>query len=173
MNKSVDQKKESSLNINSDFDFIFAKKWPSILRWILTIPMGILGMLLVHLAYGFIVSMLLKDLSAGSVVTMIVEAIFGFIKFYTFMIAMVAMAPVTKANKFKAGVGLSFVPFAIVIGFIFLATKYMETGLSTAGTIINIITVVLAVIVSLLSIRSEINKKEEPAGQQETPDIHQ
>lgn len=160
MEKNEEKKKESALNINDDFDFNFAKKLPGALRWVLVIPAGILGSLAVQLAYGFVVGMLLKNVPASSIVATIVNAIFGFAKFYIFTIAMVGMAPIKTKNKFKAGLGLSVVPFAVAVGtiFILINTDYL---FSTTDAAIQIAIVVLATIAALAYIRMDINKEKE------------
>ena len=166
--KKEEKKKSSALNINDDFDFNFARKIPKVLRWILVIPIGILGILMIHLAYGFIVSMFLKNFSETSVVVTIVNALFSFVKFYFFLIAMVAMAPVAKANKFKAGVGLSIVPLAIGGGFIYLTQHFSSDEIYYAPVmlILQVVIIVAAVVVGLLSIKKDIDKDKEPIEEQ-------
>ena len=149
------KKKDSSLNINDDFDFIFAKKLPKVLRWILVIPTGIIGVILIHLAYGFIVGTFLKNFSETSIVGIIVNALFSFVKFYFFILAMVAMAPVAKENKFKAGIGLSIVPLAMGGGIIFLSMYVSETY-STNMVILQVVIIVAAVAVGLLSVKKGV-----------------
>ena len=170
MDKKEEKKKESALNINNDFDFNFAKKLPKILRWILVIPIGILSILAVQLAYGFIVSMFLKNFSETSVVVVVVNAIFGLAKFYIFLIAMVAMAPVTVANKFKTGIGLSIIPFALAGGIIFLAKTSPDYDYSFSDMIIQIVVTVLAVIFGLIYIKKEAGKEKIQPVEQESLD---
>ena len=166
-NKEV-QKKGSALDIDDAFDFKFAKKWPVALRWALAIPIGILGLLLVQLAYGFIVNMFLKNFSETSIIATIVNAGFGLLKIYLFMIAMVAMAPVATVNKFKAGLGFSLVPYLMSVGIVHLgmraAAKYPEVIYSSFDIAIQIGVTVLAVILSLWYIKSETNKKKSDEG---------
>jgi len=163
MEPKEEKKKESALNINEEFDFNFAKKIPKALRWILVIPVGLLSLFVVQFAYGFIVNMILKNVSETSIIALIINGIFGFIKYYIFTIAMVAMAPVNVANKFKAGIGLSVVPLAIVTGVTFLlikGTAEASTGYAfpTTQVAVQAIVVVLATIAALIYIKMEINK---------------
>ena len=167
MDKKEEKKKESALNINDDFDFNFAKKLPKILRWILVIPVGILSILAVHMAYGFIVSMFLKNFSETSVVAVIINAIFGLAKFYIFIISMVAMAPVTVENKFKVGIVLSIIPFVLAGGIIFLAKTSPEYDYSSMDMIIQIAVVVFAVIGGLVYIKKDISKEKSKVVEQE------
>ena len=132
-------------------------------------------MILIHLAYGFIVRMFLSNFSETSIVVTIVNTLFGFIKFYFFMIAMVAMAPVAKDNKFKAGIGLSIVPPAIGGGFIFLSLYLSRTSLdemyySPTMAILQIGIIVLAVIVGLISVKKGVNMEETPIEEQKVED---
>ena len=165
MESKKEKKKESALNINDDFDFNFAKKIPGVLRWILVVPAGFVGLLMVQLAYGFIVNMLLKNVSDTSVITTIVNAIFGLAKFYIFTITMVAMAPVKTKNKFKAGVGLSVVPLAIACGVTYLfllggSETAAEYSYLTTNIAIQVAVVILATIGALIYIKKDTNKEK-------------
>ena len=165
MEKKEEKKRIVALKINDDFDFKFAKKMPKVLRWILVVPTGIVSLLLIQLSYGFIVNMLLKYFAETSVVMIIVNAIFSFIKFYIFLISMVAMAPVTAAKKFKTGVGLSIVPLSITGGIIILAMiltpDYTYSVTEIISQIVAVVTVVLALVVGLVYIKMETNKEKD------------
>lgn len=115
------EKKKKGLDIDENFDFIFAKKLSPVLRWILVLPMGLFGFLAVQLAYGFIVNKLLGNFAPDSIVAALVAAIFNIAKFLIIMTAMIATAP--AKNKFKAGVVLSVIPFAIIAFMIFVYFK--------------------------------------------------
>lgn len=162
MEQKEEKKKESALNINDDFDFNFAKKIPDVIRWLLVIPAGFVGLLMVQLAYGFVVGMLLKNIPETSMIATIVNAIFGFVKFYIFTIAMVAMAPVETKNKLKAGVGLAIVPFAVAAGatYVLILGASVEYVYSITDVAIQILIVVLATIVALAYIRKDTNKEK-------------
>lgn len=164
--KKPKEEKSSKFNIDSDYDFIFLKCWPAIIRWILVIPAGILFLLITQLSLGFIANMIQKSFDSYYL-SLIVDGIFMIIKFIAFEIAIVGVAPVKRERKFTAGMFLSIIPFIFLLFLTWRLTiinqspEVYNVYYPTTTIIAQLITGTLGIILALYSIRSETNKTPE------------
>lgn len=67
------QKKPGKLDIDENYDLRLVKTWNPALRWLLTLPAGLIAMLIIQLAYGFIVRRILSNFDEASTVSIIVN----------------------------------------------------------------------------------------------------
>ncbi len=172
--KKQNKEKNKSLEINSDLDFNFAVKLNPVLRWILVLPVGIAGVLMIQLAGGWMVNFMLRGMAADSIIAIIVTGLFGIVKFAYFLFSMVAMAPVTRQNKLRTGLALAFIP----ISFPFLIERWINNmgyELESNMLALTLAMVLIGVALALFWIRQETNKPlpepevEAPAEEAPTP----
>ena len=156
MNNNKTEKKKG-LDVNENYDFNFAAKLNPVLRWILVLPMGIAGLLMVQLAGGWMVSFMLRGMSPESIVAIIVTALFGVVKYCIFVISMVATAPVPRQNKFRTGLVLSIIPFALPFAFARLALN-LGGSIAPIMMAVNVGVILVGVAIALRSIHAETKK---------------
>lgn len=161
-----EEKKDSKFSIDHDYDFIFLKNWPPIVRWLLVIPAGFLSLLLTQFALGFVVNMIQKSFDSYYV-SLIIDGIFMIIKFMIFEITIVGVAPVKRSKKFLTGIILSIIPIGMMLLMAWGLTlvnqnpEAYNTYYPTTTIIVQIITGLLGIIWALFSIRNETSKKTE------------
>lgn len=151
------KKKKSALDINEDYDFRFVTKLSPVLRWILVLPIGLAAIFAVHIAYGFVVNMFLKNFNGNETVNIIVYSIFCAIKYCVFTLAMVATAPVARNKKTYT----AFCCAAIAVFFGVASTLIMFSMaelVDWAMVISTSIASLLGVAWAVWNIRSETNK---------------
>ena len=149
--------KKKGLEINENYDFNFAVKLNPTLRWILVLPMGIAGLLMLQLGGGWIVGFLLRSVAEDSILAIVVNALFGVVKYFIFLMAMVATAPVARQNKFRTGLVLALIPFSLPFAFARLALNFGD-GVDSTMMALNVGMVAVGIFFALMSIRSEIKK---------------
>ncbi len=162
------KEKKQGLEINTDFDFNFAVKLNPMLRWILVLPMGIVGLLMVQLAGGWIVSFMLRGVAEDSILAIVVTALFGVVKYCIFLIAMAATAPVTRQYKLRTSLVLAFIPFAVPF-VLERIVRNLGGGIDSSMMVLNVGVVVVGVAIALASIRSGTNKPLPEPQQEEIP----
>lgn len=166
--KENKKEKAKGLEINSDYDFNFAVKLNPILRWILVVPMGIAGLLMVQLAGGWMVGFMLRGVAEDSIVTIIVTAIFGVFKYCIFLISMIATAPVARQNKLRTALALALIPLFVPL-LIERAVNNLGYSVDSNMMALNIAVVLIGEAIAIMSVRSETQKKL-PKPQPESPD---
>lgn len=150
-------KKTSKLNCDNNWDFIFAKSLTKATRWILTLPMGLLGILLVYLAFGIIVAKLdeynIELLSIG------IRFFFMLIQWMIFIQTMTGMAPVK--NKFRFSCFAAFIPvtfYGITLWNYFIVGTFDEYGIPALYFIIPAFGALLGTIYAMYMIRKTVNQ---------------
>lgn len=138
------QKKPGKLDIDEDYDLRLVKTWNPALRWLLTLPTGLIAMLIIQLAYGFIVRRILSNFDGASTVSIIVNCFFLFAKYAMFVVAMTATTPVARAKKKLASIICAIIAAIILCGSTLLLVHFADS--------INQTMMISTVVASLLGI---------------------
>ena len=151
--------KKKGLEINENFDYNFAAKLNPALRWVLVLPMGLAGLFMIQLAGGWIAGFLLRNTAADSVIAMVVNGLFGTVKYCFFLVSMVATAPVVRQKKLITAILLSFVPMATAGLLVHFIVRSGMAGFSVPVMLaLNLGVAMLGIVFALLMVRSEIAK---------------
>ena len=156
-NKTTGKKK--GLEINENFDYNFVVKLNPALRWILVLPMGLAGLFMVQLAGGWIAGFMLRNVAADSILAMVINGIFGVVKYCFLLVSMVATAPVARQKKLITAIMLSFVPIAVAGLLVHFIVQSGMAGFTFPIMLaLNFGVAMLGIIFALLMVRSEIAK---------------
>jgi len=161
------KKKKSKLEIDDSYELQLVSKLHPALRWVLMLPIGLLAILLVQLAYGFVFNKMLSNFDPNGGVAIVINSLFMAMKYCVFVVAMVGVAPVVRAKKFQASIACAIIAVIVCLG---------STGFLLYNTGVENLTMLIAtggsaflgIVWAVLNVRSVISKPL-PAEQEDEP----
>ena len=161
------KKKKSKLEIDDSYELQLVSKLHPALRWVLMLPIGLLAILLVQLAYGFVFNKMLSNSAPNGGVAIVINSLFMAMKYCVFVVAMVGVAPVVRAKKFQASIACAIIAVIVCLG---------STGFLLYNTGVENLTMLIAtggsaflgIVWAVLNVRSVISKPL-PAEQEDEP----
>ena len=100
MNTETKPKKESKLDIDSNYDLRLVSTLSPALRWVLTLPIAFIAMFAVQVGFGTLVKLINSNLPMGEIVNTIMLSTVMLAKYAIFVIAATSTAPVARNKKF-------------------------------------------------------------------------
>jgi len=161
------KKKKSKLEIDDSYELQLVSKLHPALRWVFMLPIGLLAILLVQLAYGFVFNKMLSNFDPNGGVAIVINSLFMAMKYCVFVVAMVGVAPVVRAKKFQASIACAIIAVIVCLG---------STGFLLYNTGVENLTMLIAtggsaflgIVWAVLNVRSVISKPL-PAEQEDEP----
>ena len=151
------KKKKSKLEIDDSYELQLVSKLHPALRWVLMLPIGLLAILLVQLAYGFVFNKLLSNFDPNGGVAIVINSLFMAMKYCVFVVAMVGVTPVVRAKKFQASIACAIIAVIVCLG---------STGFLLYNTGVENLTMLIAtggsaflgIVWAVLNVRSTVSK---------------
>ena len=161
------KKKKSKLEIDDSYELQLVSKLHPALRWVFMLPIGLLAILLVQLAYGFVFNKMLSNFDPNGGGAIVINSLFMAMKYCVFVVAMVGVAPVVREKKFQASIACAIVAVIVCLG---------STGFLLYNTGVENLTMLIAtggsaflgIVWAVLNVRSVISKPL-PAEQEDEP----
>lgn len=116
MNTETKPKKESKLDIDSNYDLRLVSTLSPALRWILVLPTAFLAMFVIQIGYGFIVKLILSNFAQDGIVSIIGNSTVMLAKYTVFVIAATSTAPVARNKKFIVSIAAAFIGALLCVG---------------------------------------------------------
>ena len=116
MNTETKPKKESKLDIDSNYDLRLVSTLSPALRWVLVLPIAFLAMFVIQIGYGFIVKLILSNFAQDGIVSIIGNSTVMLAKYTVFVIAATSTAPVTHNKKFIVSIAAAFIGALLCVG---------------------------------------------------------
>ena len=161
------KKKKSKLEIDDSYELQLVSKLHPALRWVLMLPIGLLAILLVQLAYGFVFNKMLSNFDPNGGVAIVINSLFMAMKYCVFVVAMVGVAPVVREKKFQASIACAIVAVIVCLG----STGFLVYNMGVDNLTMLIATggsAFLGIVWAVLNVRSVISKPL-PAEQEGEP----
>ena len=116
MNTETKPKKESKLDIDSNYDLRLVSTLSPALRWVLTLPIAFIAMFAVQVGFGTLVKLINSNLPMGEIVNTIMLSTVMLTKYAIFVIAATSTAPLTRNKKFIAAIAAAFIGALLCVG---------------------------------------------------------
>ena len=116
MNTETKPKKESKLDIDSNYDLRLVSTLSPALRWVLTLPIAFLAMFVIQIGYGFIVKLILSNFAQDGIVSIIGNSTVMLAKYTVFVIAATSTAPVARNKKFIVAIVSALIGALLCVG---------------------------------------------------------
>ena len=116
MNTETKPKKESKLDIDSNYDLRLVSTLSPALRWILVLPIAFLAMFVIQIGYGFIVKLILSNFAQDGFVSIIGNSTVMLAKYTVFVIAATSTAPVARNKKFIVAIVSALIGALLCVG---------------------------------------------------------
>ena len=116
MNTETKPKKESKLDIDSNYDLRLVSTLSPALRWILVLPIAFLAMFVIQIGYGFIVKLILSNFAQDGIVSIIGNSTVMLAKYTVFVIAATSTAPVARNKKFIVAIVAALIGALLCVG---------------------------------------------------------
>ena len=161
------KKKKSKLEIDDSYELQLVSKLHPALRWVFMLPIGLLAILLVQLAYGFVFNKMLSNFDPNGGVAIVINSLFMGMKYCVFVVAMVGVAPVVRAKKFQASIACAIIAVIVCLG----STGFLLYNNGVENLTMLIATggsAFLGIVWAVLNVRSTVSKPL-PAEQEDEP----
>ncbi len=116
MNTETKPKKESKLDIDSNYDLRLVSTLSPALRWVLTLPIAFIAMFAVQVGFGTLVKLINSNLPMGEIVNTIMLSTVMLAKYAIFVIAATSTAPVARNKKFIVSIAAAFIGALLCVG---------------------------------------------------------
>lgn len=116
MSNETKAKKESKLDIDSNYDLRLVSTLSPALRWILVLPIAFLAMFVIQIGYGFIVKLILSNFAQDGIVSIIGNSTVMLAKYTVFVIAATSTAPVARNKKFIVAIVSALIGALLCVG---------------------------------------------------------
>ena len=116
MSNETKAKKESKLDIDSNYDLRLVSTLSPALRWILVLPIAFLAMFVIQIGYGFIVKLILSNFAQDGFVSIIGNSTVMLAKYTVFVIAATSTAPVARNKKFIVAIVSALIGALLCVG---------------------------------------------------------
>ena len=151
------KKKKSKLEIDDSYELQLVSKLHPALRWVLMLPIGLLAILLVQFAYGFVFNKMLSNFDPNGGVAIVINSLFMAMKYCVFVVAMVGVAPVVREKKFQASIACAIIAVIVCLG----STGFLLYNAGVENLTMLIATGVsafLGIVCAVLNVRSTVSK---------------
>ena len=157
MNTETKPKKESKLDIDSNFDLHLVRTLSPALRWVLVLPIAFLAMFVIQIGYGFIVKLILSNFAQDSIVSIIGNSTVMLAKYTMFVIAATSTAPVARNKKFIVAIVSALIGALLCVGGTAIA---ISVAVSTDNTMLisTLAASMIGLLLGIWKVRSSISK---------------
>ena len=157
MNTETKPKKESKLDIDSNFDLHLVRTLSPALRWVLVLPIAFLAMFVIQIGYGFIVKLILSNFAQDSIVSIIGNSTVMLAKYTVFVIAATSTAPVARNKKFIVAIVSALIGALLCVGGTAIA---ISVAVSTDNTMLisTFAASMIGLLLGIWKVRSSISK---------------
>lgn len=157
MNTETKPKKESKLDIDSNYDFRLVSTLSQALRWILVLPIAFLAMFVIQIGYGFIVKLILSNFAQDGIVSIIGNSTVMLAKYTMFVIAATSTAPVARNKKFIVAIVSALIGALLCVGGTAIA---ISVAVSTDNTMLiaTFVASMVGLLLGIWKVRSSISK---------------
>lgn len=157
MNTETKPKKESKLDIDSNYDLRLVSTLSPTLRWVLTLPIAFLAMFVIQIGYGFIVKLILSNFAQDGIVSIIGNSTVMLAKYTVFVIAATSTAPVARNKKFIVAIVSALIGALLCVGGTAIA---ISVAVSTDNTMLisTFVASMVGLLLGIWKVRSSISK---------------
>ena len=157
MNTETKPKKESKLDIDSNYDLRLVSTLSPALRWVLTLPIAFLAMFVNQIGYGFIVKLILSNFAQDGIVSIIGNSTVMLAKYTVFVIAATSTAPVARNKKFIVAIVSALIGALLCVGGTAIA---ISVAVSTDNTMLiaTFVASMVGLLLGIWKVRSSISK---------------
>nr|WP_314829859.1 flagellar biosynthesis protein FliQ [uncultured Prevotella sp.] len=157
MNTETKPKKESKLDIDSNYDLRLVSTLSPVLRWILVLPIAFLAMFVIQIGYGFIVKLILSNFAQDGFVSIIGNSTVMLAKYTVFVIAATSTAPVARNKKFIVAIVSALIGALLCVGGTAIA---ISVAVSTDNTMLiaTFVASIVGLLLGIWKVRSSISK---------------
>lgn len=157
MNTETKPKKESKLDIDSNYDLRLVSTLSPALRWILILPIAFLAMFVIQIGYGFIVKLILSNFAQDGIVSIIGNSTVMLAKYTMFVIAATSTAPVARNKKFIVAIVSALIGALLCVGGTAIA---ISVAVSTDNTMLiaTFVASIVGLLLGIWKVRSSISK---------------
>lgn len=157
MNTETKPKKESKLDIDSNYDLRLVSTLSPTLRWVLTLPIAFLAMFVIQIGYGFIVKLILSNFAQDGIVSIIGNSTVMLAKYTMFVIAATSTAPVARNKKFIVAIVSALIGALLCVGGTAIA---ISVAVSTDNTMLisTFVASMVGLLLGIWKVRSSISK---------------
>lgn len=157
MNTETKPKKESKLDIDSNYDLRLVSTLSPALRWVLTLPIAFLAMFVIQIGYGFIVKLILSNFAQDGIVSIIGNSTVMLAKYTVFVIAATSTAPVARNKKFIVAIVSALIGALLCVGGTAIA---ISVAISTDNTMLiaTFVASMVGLLLGIWKVRSSISK---------------
>ncbi len=169
MNTETKPKKESKLDIDSNYDLRLVSTLSPALRWVLTLPIAFLAMFVIQIGYGFIVKLILSNFAQDGIMSIIGNSTVMLAKYTMFVIAATmnfllratgavdVAAPVARNKKFIVSIVSALIGALLCVGGTAIA---ISVAVSTDNTMLiaTFVASMLGLLLGIWKVRSSISK---------------
>jgi hypothetical protein len=157
MNTETKPKKESKLDIDSNYDLRLVSTLSPALRWVLTLPIAFLAMFVIQIGYGFIVKLILSNFAQDGIVSIIGNSTIMLAKYTVFVIAATSTAPVARNKKFIVAIVSALIGALLCVGGTAIA---ISVAVSTDNTMLisTFVASMVGLLLGIWKVRSSISK---------------
>ena len=157
MNTETKPKKESKLDIDSNYDLRLVSTLSPALRWILVLPIAFLAMFVIQIGYGFIVKLILSNFAQDGIVSIIGNSTVMLAKYTVFVIAATSTAPVARNKKFIVSIVSALIGAFLCVGGTAIA---ISVAVSTDNTMLisTFVASMVGLLLGIWKVRSSISK---------------
>ena len=157
MNTETKPKKESKLDIDSNYDLRLVSTLSQALRWILVLPIAFLAMFVIQIGYGFIVKLILSNFAQDGIVSIIGNSTVMLAKYTIFIIAATSTAPVARNKKFIVAIVSALIGALLCVGGTAIA---ISVAASTDNTMLisTFVASMIGLLLGVWKVRSSISK---------------
>lgn len=157
MNTETKPKKESKLDIDSNYDLRLVSTLSPVLRWILVLPIAFLAMFVIQIGYGFIVKLIFSNFAQDGFVSIIGNSTVMLAKYTVFVIAATSTAPVARNKKFIVAIVSALIGALLCVGGTAIA---ISVAVSTDNTMLiaTFVASIVGLLLGIWKVRSSISK---------------
>ena len=157
MNTETKPKKESKLDIDSNYDLRLVSTLSPALRWILVLPIAFLAMFVIQIGYGFIVKLILSNFAQDGIVSIIGNSTVMLAKYTVFVIAATSTAPVARNKKFIVAIAAAFIGALLCVGGTAISLS-LSVAIDKTMLISTFVASMVGLLLGIWKVRSSISK---------------
>lgn len=157
MNTETKPKKESKLDIDSNYDLRLVSTLSPALRWVLTLPIAFLAMFVIQIGYGFIVKLILSNFAQDGIVSIIGNSTVMLAKYTVFVIAATSTAPVARNKKFIVAIAAAFIGALLCVGGTAISLS-LSVAIDKTMLISTFVASMVGLLLGIWKVRSSISK---------------
>ena len=157
MNTETKPKKESKLDIDSNFDLHLVRTLSPALRWVLVLPIAFLAMFVIQIGYGFIVKLILSNFAQDGIVSIIGNSTVMLAKYTVFVIAATSTAPVARNKKFIVAIAAAFIGALLCVGGTAISLS-LSVAIDKTMLISTFVASMVGLLLGIWKVRSSISK---------------